>query len=76
VLAGQASVIAGGGVNVYTTDTAPDEVATVPRVTEELMFTLKGAAKAAAEMPPVAVTVPVGTAPDDWPPVTVKVRLA
>jgi len=76
VVAGQASEMAGGGVNSYATVTAPDDVATVPCVTRELTATLKAAAYAAAEMPPDALAVPVGTAPEDWPPVTVKVRLA
>jgi hypothetical protein len=69
-------VIAGGGVNVYTTETAPDEVATVPCVTEELMFTLNAAAKAALLTPPVALEPPVTIAPEDGPPVTVNVWLA
>jgi hypothetical protein len=61
---------------VYTTWTAPDEVATEPAETAELTFTLNDAAKAAAEMPPVALTPPVAIAPDDSLPVTLSVTLA
>jgi len=75
VAGGQANVIAGGGVKVYVTWTAPEDVATVPCVTTEVMFTLKAAANAAAEIPEAAVALPVGTAPDDCPPVIVSVVL-
>jgi streptogramin lyase len=61
---------------VYTTDTAPDEVATAPNETEELMLTLNAAANAAAEMPAVAFAPPVGSAPDEVPPDTDSVWLA
>lgn len=71
-------LVGGGGggvivVKVYVTVTAPDEVATVPWLTDELTFTLNGAAKLVPVTPPVALAVPVGSEPDDGPPTTVKV---
>jgi len=63
-------------MKVYVTVTAPDEVATVPLATAELRPTLNDAAKLAFVRPVVAVTVSVGSEPEDGPPVTVKMSLA
>jgi len=67
----------GGGAaeNVYTTDTAPDEVATAPVMIAELTLTLYAEAKAALLTPAVALAVLVGSAPEDPAPITIKVVL-
>ena len=62
---------------MYVTVTAPDEVATTPLATAELRPTLNAAAKLVSVSPVVlAVAVPVGSEPEDGPPVTTKVVLA
>ena len=60
---------------MYTTEAAPDELATVPSVTSEVTFTVNAVANASAEMPE-AFMVPVGAGPDDRPPLVVSVTLA
>ena len=59
---------------MYTTEAAPDELATMPAVTSEVTLTVNGVANASAEMPE-ALMVPVGAGPDDLPPLVVSVTL-
>ena len=59
---------------MYTTEAAPDELATVPAATSEVTFTVNPAVNASVDMPE-AFMVPAGAGPDDRPPLVVSVTL-